>query len=58
MKRFTVWEQCTKTTRYTVMAESEQEARELIAEGQGYPQKSDYNDYEITEVLDEDDSSV
>lgn len=53
MQRFTVWEQCTKTTRYTVMAESEQEARELIIEGQGYPQESDYNDYEITEVLEE-----
>jgi len=54
MKRFTVWEQCTQTTRYTVMAESEQEARKLILEGQGYPQCVDYNDYEITEVLEEE----
>tara|TARA_R100001510_G_C7627494_1_gene187051 strand:- start:490 stop:684 length:195 start_codon:yes stop_codon:yes gene_type:complete len=57
MKRFTVWEQCTKTIRYTVIAESEQEARELIVEGRrggwnlrGYPQESNYNDHEIIEV--------
>ena len=55
-KTFTVWEQCTATNRYTVRAESEQEARELVANAQIDPRvllhpKTDYSDYEITEVL-------
>lgn len=54
VKTYVIWEQCTKTTRYTVTAESEQDARELIIEGQGYPQETDFSDYEITEVLEQD----
>lgn len=51
MKTFTVWEQCTATHRYTVQANDEQEARELVADAQVEPQETDYSDYEITEVL-------
>lgn len=50
MKTFTVWEQCTATHRYTVQANNEQEARELVADAQVEPQETDYSDYEITEV--------
>jgi len=53
MKTFTVWEQCTATNIYTVQAESEQEARELVADAQIEPRETDYSDYEITEVLEE-----
>lgn len=50
MKTFKVWEQCTATNSYRVQANTEQEARELVINGKVEPQKTDYDDYEITEV--------
>lgn len=48
MKTFTVWETCTATNRYTVQAENDQEARELVADAQVEPRETDYSNYEIT----------
>ena len=47
-KTFTVWETCTATNRYTVRAENDQKARELVANGQVEAQETDYSNYEIT----------
>ena len=48
MKTFTVWETCTATNRYTVQAENDQEARELVDDAQVEPRETVYSDFVIT----------
>ena len=47
-KTYTVWETCTATNRYTVQAENDQEARQLVADAQVEARETDYSNYEIT----------
>ena len=56
-RTFTVWETCTAVNRYTVQAESEQEARQLVADARVEARETDYSDYEITEVLEDTDDN-
>ena len=50
-KTYTVWETCTAVNRYTIQAENEAEAMQLVADAQVEARETDYRDYEITEVL-------
>ena len=50
-KTYTVWETCTAVNRYTIQAENEAEAMQLVADAQVEARETDYRDYEITEVV-------
>ena len=54
MKTYVIWEECTAVNRYVVQAESEAEARELVADAQVEARETDFSNYEITEVLEQE----
>lgn len=51
MKQFIIWEDATVINKYKVTAESEEEAREMVIEGEVAPDEQDFKDFEIIEVI-------
>jgi len=51
MKKFIIWEDASVVNKYIVEAETEERAREMVTEGEVAPDKQDFKEFEIVEVL-------
>ena len=51
MPKFIVWEDAAVVNKYVVTAETEEEARHMVLEGEVIPDEQDFKEFEIVEVI-------